>query len=472
MQQSEGNDDEVIEVFLTAGADSFDNAPLILPSRAAMKFTAAQRRWKLLNNLAVGCKRFNSLTVHERRFLYEEASTDTTSNCSSEDSIEALTTARDFLQQLIETHASLLTSTEAHFLEDLVQSPNATVSQLERSAQVLNKDPLFNKSQHRRGSLGRLPSIPKRVATNNSFRSEVWTFSKTSDEESEAKKPAKHTVSEKPVNINPPRPSFLYRFFAKRPKTATVSPEEEDAVASMLLSPVIFSVLGTSADDLSCQPHVLSPPMMDALRPYIPFVAQQDNFWLKYSMVRDGASMRCLLSKVRTSARCLIAIETMDGQIFGSFTSTPFRSNPKGFYGSGESFVWKLAQSRLTPCETVEDQVALESTVQVFEWTGSNRNVQCLHSEDSSLLLGGGGPDSDPSLGGGSALTIEPNMEQGFSDASVTFDSPVLCGESSGMFEIANLEVWTLTPVDCPELAQRLELGRQFVFDHGHFAQH
>jgi hypothetical protein len=32
--------------------------------------------------------------------------------------------------------------------------------------------------------------------------------------------------------------------------------------------------------------------------------------------------------------------------------------------------------------------------------------------------------------------------------------------------------VWTLTPVNCHELAQRLELGRQFVFDHGHFAQH
>ena len=468
MQQSEGNDDEVIEVFLSVGTDSFDSAPLLLPSRAAMKLTAAQRRWKLLKNLAVGCRRFNSLTANERRFLYEEASTDTTS-CS--EACEALTTARDSLKQLIATHTSRLTTTEAHFLEDLVQSPNATVSQLERSAQVLNKDPLFNESQNQRGSLGRLTSIPKRITANDSFRSEVWTYSKPSDEEKEEKQPAA-TTSEKPVNIKPTRPSFLYRFFAKRPKKTTlVSPEEEDAVAVMLLSPVIFSILGTSADDLMCQPHVLSPPMMDALRPYLPFVVQQDNFWLKYSMVRDGASMRCLLSKVRTSARCLIAIETMDGQIFGSFTSTPFRPNPKGFYGSGEAFVWKLAQSRLTLCATVEDQVALESTVQVFEWTGSNRNVQSLHSQDSSLLLGGGGPDSDPTLSGGSALTIEANMEQGFSDASVTFDSPVLCGEG-GMFEIANLEVWTLTPVNCHELAQRLELGRQFVFDHGHFAQH
>jgi hypothetical protein len=37
------------------------------------------------------------------------------------------------------------------------------------------------------------------------------------------------------------------------------------------------------------------------------------------------------------------------------------------------------------------------------------------------------------------------------------------------MFEIVNLEVWTLTPVDTIDQAEKVELGRQFVFDHGNF---
>jgi hypothetical protein len=78
---------------------------------------------------------------------------------------------------------------------------------------------------------------------------------------------------------------------------------------------------------------------MDGLRVHLPFAVQQDNFWLKYSKVRDGASMRALLRKVRSSARTVIAIETMDGGVFGAFTSSPWRPNGRGFYGSCEAFL-------------------------------------------------------------------------------------------------------------------------------------
>ena len=459
--------DEDIEVFLSPNGESMNNAPLVLPSFATMKMTAAERRWKLLKNLAVGCKRFNSLTANERIFLNNMENNEDTIQQRRDDTDTSLEKARVSLKDMIAKHKSQLTTTEAQFLEALTLSPNITLSQLKVSHAVLNQDPLFQESHHESESY---TSASKPIQRYDSFRSEVWTYSKSTGEDIKEEEPVL-VVSEKSECIVPSsRPSFVYRFFSRRLKKTKVSSKEVEEVENKI-SPVIFSILGTSADDLNCQPHVLSPPMMDALRPFLPFVVQQDNFWLKYSLVRDGASLRCLLSKVRSSARCLVAIETMNGQVFGSFTSTPFRLKTDGFYGSGEAFVWKLSQSRLTPCETVEDQVILESNVQVFPWSGKNRNVQYLHSADSPLVIGGGGPDNDPTITGGSALSISTSMEHGFSDPSITFDSSVLCGDS-GMFEIANLEVWTLTPANQHTQAERLELGRQFIFDHGHFVQH
>lgn len=60
---------------------------------------------------------------------------------------------------------------------------------------------------------------------------------------------------------------------------------EDEDVSEDYVTP--YEILGTSPDELECQPHVLSLPMMDVLRSRLPFVIQQDNYWLKYSMIRD-----------------------------------------------------------------------------------------------------------------------------------------------------------------------------------------
>jgi len=46
-----------------------------------------------------------------------------------------------------------------------------------------------------------------------------------------------------------------------------------------------------------------------------------------------------------------------------------------------------------------------------------------------------------------------------------------LTDDGDGTFEIANLEVWTLTPVDSVEQAENLELGRRFIFDQTSFVE-
>lgn len=88
----------------------------------------------------------------------------------------------------------------------------------------------------------------------------------------------------------------------------------------------VFKILGTSAADAVAHPHVLSPPLMDALMSFMPESLENQNFWLKYSLVRDGASMQTLKHYVRASTNTILAIETTDGHVFGAFTTSAWRT--------------------------------------------------------------------------------------------------------------------------------------------------
>lgn len=90
---------------------------------------------------------------------------------------------------------------------------------------------------------------------------------------------------------------------------------------------VPFFIMGTHKNDESCKPHVLSPPLMDALHKQLPYSCSQSNFWLKYSLVRDGASIDTLAKKISLSRNAILAIETMDGDVFGSFHTKVSQQN-------------------------------------------------------------------------------------------------------------------------------------------------
>eukprot|EP00550_Attheya_septentrionalis_P001042 CAMPEP_0198296620 /NCGR_PEP_ID=MMETSP1449-20131203/33256_1 /TAXON_ID=420275 /ORGANISM="Attheya septentrionalis, Strain CCMP2084" /LENGTH=786 /DNA_ID=CAMNT_0043997285 /DNA_START=269 /DNA_END=2629 /DNA_ORIENTATION=+ len=253
---------------------------------------------------------------------------------------------------------------------------------------------------------------------------------------------------------------------------------------------ITFAILGTSVDDESAKPHVLSPPLMDSLRPHMPYALQDDNFWLKYSLVRDGASLMTLLSSVRSSAKTVLAIETVNGEVFGAFTSSPWRLNGSQFYGSCEAFLWRMRKPRSTECRTVLDRVKLESDIDTYSWTGSNRNIQL--SNTKTIVLGGGGSEQNShsscdhtvdddmystttSSKSGDCykfgISINGDLSTGTTEYCATFGNPKLTVEEGEHFEIANLEVWTITPVSNVAQAEKLELSRQFVFDHGNVVQ-
>jgi len=83
-----------------------------------------------------------------------------------------------------------------------------------------------------------------------------------------------------------------------------------------------FQILGTSADDEASTPHVLSPPLMESLYHFLPYSVSEANYFMKYSLIRDGASFVSLLQHIRGSRHTLLALETTDGEVFGSFTSS------------------------------------------------------------------------------------------------------------------------------------------------------
>jgi hypothetical protein len=232
-----------------------------------------------------------------------------------------------------------------------------------------------------------------------------------------------------------------------------------------------FSILGTSASDESAQPHVLSPPLMESLQAFMPHSKVGQNFFLKYSMVRDGATLPALLRRARGVQYSILAVETIDGEVFGSFTAQPWRKN-WNYFGTGECFLWRMRRSRLKKTHSILEQAQQESEIDVFPYTGENQFIQlCTHDR---LAVGGGLPSSvgekkieeevdDHDWGFG--LAIQSDMLHGTSSPCLTFGSPSLSNvhPDGSRFEIINIELWTLTPCDTVEEAEKLELANLFL---------
>ena len=248
--------------------------------------------------------------------------------------------------------------------------------------------------------------------------------------------------------------------------------EDEYAEGYGAFNTLPFRILGTSANDIACHPHVLSPPLMESLQNFLPPTISESNFWLKYSLVRDGASLSSVLRNIRGTRRTLIAIETVEGEVFGSFTSLPWRRN-WNYFGNGESFLWRMRRSRSEndAQHSILDQAKLESELEVFYWSGRNNLVQyCTHE----MLAVGGGllrddnrddiSDGQPDTGG-FGLAIDSDLLRGTSSPCATFQSPPLSKlHSNGSpFEILNMEVWTLTPCGSVAEAENMEMTALFL---------
>lgn len=130
-----------------------------------------------------------------------------------------------------------------------------------------------------------------------------------------------------------------------------------------------------------------------------------------------------------------------------------------------------MRHSRKTKSSSIWDQAHVESEIDVYPFTGVNSNVQlCLHNQ---LAVGGGAIEAadredDPEIKDhewGFGLTVTDNMLKGTSSPCLTFGSPSLSAVHSdgSVFEIMNLELWTLTSCRSLDEAERMELGKLFL---------
>ena len=250
----------------------------------------------------------------------------------------------------------------------------------------------------------------------------------------------------------------------KQNSQRSISQQQLQQQHQLQLAP--FRILGTTADDVSCHPHVLSPPLMESLLAFVPESLTQHNFLLKYSLVRDGANLFTLLRQIRASDITFLAIETIDGHVFGCYASQAWRL-AQGWYGSKDSFLWKMRRSRLETTKSIVQQAYQESEIQVYPYRMGNVAVQyCSHEEGLTMGQGEVLPSNNRSgKHYGHGLHIDPSLLHGTTSSSETFGNPCLVNaeERGACFDVSNIEVWTLTPHQTMSEAEQYELSTMFL---------
>jgi len=228
---------------------------------------------------------------------------------------------------------------------------------------------------------------------------------------------------------------------------------------------VSFFIIGTHKRDVQCAPHVLAPPIMAALQKQLPTNCSESNFWLKYSLLRDGASMHSIEAKCGLARNTIMAIETLNGDVFGCFMTKPWIPSNNHYRMAGESFLWRLKNRRITHTADEESHGSeiSDDIIDVYPWTGNNELCQLF--ADDKIACGGGvvGTHSD-----GFGILLQGDLLSGSSSPCVTYGNPHLCGDGENQFEVANIEIWGLTPYMFVADAERSENTLRFIKENSH----
>lgn len=205
--------------------------------------------------------------------------------------------------------------------------------------------------------------------------------------------------------------------------------------------------------------NALTQSLMRKLQKHLPYGKRGDSFWLQYSLIRDGASLDSLLDMVHkdsnstgiksNSISSVLAIETVEGEVFGAFLTQTWRRSYNQWYGGGQSFLWTTAapDSHGNSKSKRTGDSKNNTKIRVFPYSFKNNYVQ-LCDRDRLLVGGGDGGDNYEKHCYGFGLALEKDLLTGSSCPCTTFESPSLSKlhADGSTFEIRNVEVWTLTP--------------------------
>ncbi|KAH9852854.1 TLD-domain-containing protein [Lenzites betulinus] len=169
---------------------------------------------------------------------------------------------------------------------------------------------------------------------------------------------------------------------------------------------------------------VLTVAIADMIRPFFPALARLPRAWtLLYSLDQHGISLNTLYGRCQDfKGSALLIVRDANDAVFGAWMGEGIHPSKGAYYGSGESFLWRLVGSE---------------SVRVFKWTGKNDYVALCESD--YISFGGG----DGLYG----LWLDETLSDGSSARCITFDNEPLCsvGARQGAttkFECVGLEVW------------------------------
>ncbi|KAM6992403.1 nuclear receptor coactivator 7 [Tautogolabrus adspersus] len=146
----------------------------------------------------------------------------------------------------------------------------------------------------------------------------------------------------------------------------------------------------------------------------LPARVQGYHWRLAYSTVRHGTSLKTLYrSLADVDNPVLLVIKDMDNQLFGAFSTHPFRVS-EHCYGTGETFLYSFCPE-----------------IKVYRWTGENSYF--VKGYTDSLQMGGGG--------GQIGLWLDAELYRGTTTKCATFNNQPLSTQQD--FNIHSLEVWT-----------------------------
>ncbi|ORX38874.1 TLD-domain-containing protein [Kockovaella imperatae] len=168
----------------------------------------------------------------------------------------------------------------------------------------------------------------------------------------------------------------------------------------------------------------------DMLRRHLPARKRISNQWtLLFSLDQHGASLSTLYRQVERYAMShkgsgnILVVKDGHGRRFGIFMNEAIVKRDGNYYGSGESFMFKLVDSE---------------QLKTFPWTG--RNQYFALCEGGFISFGGGS--------GAYGLILDSTFTRNSSATCPTYDNEVLClsaatrNERATAFDCIGLEVW------------------------------
>ncbi|ROL45225.1 Nuclear receptor coactivator 7 [Anabarilius grahami] len=158
---------------------------------------------------------------------------------------------------------------------------------------------------------------------------------------------------------------------------------------------------------------LLEDTHIEKLSTRLPARVQGYPWRLVYSTVVHGTSLKTLYRNLlELDCPVLMVIKDMDNQIFGAFSTHPFRVS-EHCYGTGETFLYSFCPE-----------------IKVYRWTGENSYF--VKGNTDSLQIGGGG--------GRLGLWLDADLYHGTTSKCSTFNNLPLSSKQD--FTIQNLEVW------------------------------